>query len=239
MSARPLKEAQVTTVTKEVQLVDAQAVSKPAAINDVVGAGTIVRTGAESRAELTFADRTIARLAANSAFTFNPATRDMKLEDGAMLFQVPRGSGGARIGTGNVTAAIHRATGIAEFHPNSYFKFLILEGEARICVNHRMGESVILRPGQLLISKADSKVLPESAYFNIGRFMNSCRLVLDFSPLAEHALAAINHEAARQKNNSDFVPTNLVIFGSGTNVVLVNPDEQNAGGEHPADSGQR
>ena len=115
--AAQLQEARVTQVVNDVKLLLEQAAPRPAAISDLVRHGTAVRTGTQSRSELTFADLTITRLGANTIFSFKEGTREMNLIDGAILFQVPKGSGGATIRTVGVTAAITGTTGIAEFHP--------------------------------------------------------------------------------------------------------------------------
>ena len=70
-----------------------------ASVSDMVRGDTAVRTGAESRAELTFGDLTIARLGANTIFSFNEDTRTVDLAGGAILLRVPKGSGGAKIQT--------------------------------------------------------------------------------------------------------------------------------------------
>src|ERR1700716_4324610 len=49
-----LKEARVTAVVKDVKLLPGQAEPKPAAVNDTVKSDTAVRTGVDSRSELTF-----------------------------------------------------------------------------------------------------------------------------------------------------------------------------------------
>lgn len=224
--AAQLKEAQVTQVIKDVKVFSSGAAPRPAAVGDEVRDGATVITGTESRAEVTFANQTLARLGANTVFSLNQGTGDMNLADGAVLFQVPKGAGRAKIKTAAVIAATTGATGIADFHPHSYVKFLLLEGEVRIYLTNRVGESVLLHPGQILITKPDAKSLPEAAYFDIGRFMNSCRLVLDFPPLASQALTSINREILNQKNTRGLIPTNLVIFGTGANVVLVDNADQ-------------
>jgi hypothetical protein len=66
--AARLKEARVTQVVKDVKLLPGQAAPRPAQVRDEVRDGTAVRTGVESRAELTFTDQTLARLGANSIF---------------------------------------------------------------------------------------------------------------------------------------------------------------------------
>jgi hypothetical protein len=96
-SATQLKEARVTQVVNDVKLLPGQAAPRPAVVSDPVRAGTAVRTGTQSRSELTFTDLTITRLGANTIFTFDEGTQEMNLIDGAILFQVPKGAGGATI----------------------------------------------------------------------------------------------------------------------------------------------
>src|SRR6266536_928477 len=137
VGAAQLKEARVTQVVNDVKLLLQQAAPRPAVVSDLVRHGTAVRTGTQSRSELTFADLTITRLGANKIFTFDEGTRQMNLIDGAILFQVPKGSGGATIRTVGVTAAITGTTGIGEFHPATtsnplFSKWLCLEGTFRV-----------------------------------------------------------------------------------------------------------
>jgi hypothetical protein len=126
--AAQLKEAQVTQVVKDVKLLPTGAAARPAAVSDEVRDGTAVRTGVDSRSELKFTDQTLARLGANTLFSFSEGTRNLNLQDGAMLLRVPKGAGGAKINSSAVTAAITGTTVMVETHPltkknkNSYYK---------------------------------------------------------------------------------------------------------------------
>ena len=132
--AAQLKEAQVTQVVKDVKLLPTGAAARPATVNDEVRDGIAVRTGVDSRSELKFTDQTLARLGANTLFSFSEGTRNLNLQDGAMLLRVPKGAGGARINSSAVTAAITGTTVMVETHAvtkknkNSYYKFIVLEG---------------------------------------------------------------------------------------------------------------
>src|SRR5438105_6593768 len=99
-----LKEARVTAVIKDVKLLPGQTEPKPAVVNDKIATDTAVRTGVDSRSELTFSDLTIARLGANTIFSFDKGTRTVELGGGAILLRVPKDSGGAKINTAAVTA---------------------------------------------------------------------------------------------------------------------------------------
>src|SRR6266851_2423790 len=88
--AAELQSARVTQIINDVKLLPGQAAARAAIVNDSVGVGTAVRTGTDSRTELTFADLTITRLGANTVFSFNGEARQVDLGSGAILVQVPR-----------------------------------------------------------------------------------------------------------------------------------------------------
>src|SRR5688572_4367230 len=176
----PMKEAQVTQVIRDVKLLPGQADPRPAAVSDKVKGDTAVRTGTDSRAELTFADLTIARLGANTIFSFNEGTRTVQLGSGAILLRVPKGSGGAKVQTAAVTAAITGTTVIVEYHPKSYAKYLVLEGTMRIYLKGVLGESVLLGPGQMMILNPNANRLSEPVDFDLERLWKTSLLVQGF-----------------------------------------------------------
>ena len=147
VDAAQLKEARISQVIKDVKLLPAQAAPRPAAVRDEVRDGTAVRTGVDSRAELTFTDQTLARLGANTIFSFREGTRNLELSGGAMLLRVPKDAGGAQINTAAVTAAITGTTIMLEYHPNAYIKFIVLEGTGRMFRKDHIGESVLIHAG--------------------------------------------------------------------------------------------
>ena len=197
--AAPLRDCRITQVISDVKLLPEQAAPRPAVMNDSVHYGTAVRTGTQSRSELTFADQTITRLGANTIFslkgelappTEGPAdlsvgapshlnrnrtrtvgTRVMNLVEGAMLFQVPKGVGGATINTAAVTAAITGTTGIGEYHapsadhPNPIIKWFCLEGHIILRLTNGSGETAELSAGQMIVT--DGTSLPEPMFFDI------------------------------------------------------------------------
>ncbi len=220
-SAATLKEAHVTQVVQEVTLLSEQAAPRPAQVNDEVRNGTAVRTGSESRAELMFTDQTLARLGANTIFSFNQGTRNLDLGGGAMLLRVPKNIGGAQIKTSVLTAAIVGTTIILEYHPDAYCKFIVLEGTGRVFRNDRIGESVLVHPGQMLIVNPRGAGLPDPVDIDLQRLKKTSLLIKGFRPLASANL--INEQIALQteeKSKGDLLETNLVIFGGGTAVNL-------------------
>jgi hypothetical protein len=253
--AAPLKQATVTRIIQDVQLLPSEGTARAAAVNDSVQEKTAVRTGADSRSELTFTDQTLARLGANTIFTFNEGTRNLNLEGGVMLLRVPKNAGGARISTAAVSAAITGTTVIMEYHSGErgaasandsrnrrvmfgllnrkskqpaarggYMKFITLEGVARIYLNNRVGESILVHAGQMLIVKPDAKNLPDPVDIDLARLMSTSLLIVDFPPLASQQLIAEEvRNQGEEKSQGKLIDTNLVIYGRGTLVSLVDP----------------
>ena len=224
--AARLKEARVTQVIKDVKLLPGQAAPRPAQVSDEVRDGTAVRTGVESRAELTFTDQTLARLGANSIFSFSQGTRNLELGGGAMLLRVPKDAGGAQITTAAITAAITGTTILLEYHPNAFCKFVVLEGTGRIFRNNRVGESVLVHAGQMLIVNPNGKSLPEPVDVDLSRLTSTSLLITGFPPLASQDLIAHQIDIQNgQKSEGGLIQTNLVIFGGGTAVSLLDPTQ--------------
>src|ERR1700731_178778 len=110
-------EGHGTAIFHDAQLLPEQADSRPAAMNDKVDDGTALRTGDDSRSELTFADLTITRLGANTVFSFNKAGRSIQLDSGAILLYARKNSGGAEISTKAVSVGVTGTTLILESEP--------------------------------------------------------------------------------------------------------------------------
>src|SRR6478672_5057967 len=220
-NAAELKEARVTQVVRDVKLLPNAAPARPALVNDQVRDGTAVRTGIESRSELKFTDQTLARLGANTIFSFNEGTRNLELTDGAMLLRVPKNAGGAKINTAAVTAAITGTTIMLEFHKNSYVKFIVLEGTGRIFIPNHVGESVLVHAGQMLITKPDAKNLPSPVDVDIRKLMKTSRLIKGFGKMgSEDLIAQTEAEQDEQRGEGELYETNLAIYGGGTNIIL-------------------
>ena len=86
----------------------------------------------------------------------------VNLVDGAVLLQVPKGVNGAKIHAPGVTAVISGTTGMFEYHPGVY-KFLVLEGTGRLYRPGHLGDSLLVRAGQLVIGPLErsSTLLPK------------------------------------------------------------------------------
>jgi hypothetical protein len=176
-------EGHVTAIFHDVQLLPEQAAARPAAINDKVDDGTALRTGDDSRSELTFADLTITRLGANTIFSFNKAGRSVRLDSGAILLYARKNSGGAEISTKAVSVGITGTTVIMETRADSYDRLTVLEGDARFSLNNFPDQSTEVYAGQLLNVKAGAKKLPKPGRVDLRRIMNTHPLIKNFPPL--------------------------------------------------------
>ena len=223
--ARAATEAQgarVTRVIGEVKIAAAQNAQRAASLNARITDGDAIRTSANARTELTFPDQTLARFGANTLCNLTDNSRSLQLNEGAVLFQAPDSArGGVKVKTGGITISIKGTTGIVERYQDLYVKILVLEGTARVYLN-KLGESVLVKAGQLLITKPGTKSLPEAVHFEIAQLYKTSLLTSsDFSPLASRD--KIFREIKKQESDPAFIRTNLVIHGRGTLVNLVPP----------------
>ncbi len=106
VSADELKEAKVTQVIQDVQVLPSNAAPRAAAVNDNVRQGTAVQTGVQSRSELTFKDQTITRLGEKTILSVGEGARTIDLGSGQFLLYAPKKAGGTKVKVGAVTAAI-------------------------------------------------------------------------------------------------------------------------------------
>ena len=207
-------EGHVTAIFHDVQLLPEQTDARPAAINDKVDDGTALRTGDDSRSELTFADLTITRLGANTIFSFNKAGRSVRLDSGAILLYARKNSGPARISTKAVTVGITGTTVIFESRADSYDRLIVLEGDARFSLNDFADQSTEVRAGQLLNVKAGSKKLPKPGRVDLKRIMKTHPLIKNFPPLP--SLDLILAAADGRKSNRPPPQPQPVIGGAGS-----------------------
>jgi hypothetical protein len=225
--AGPLTSAEVTKIINRVSVIDPAKGGHPATIRDIIKDDLGLQTGAKSRSELLFQDNTLTRLGAETFFSFKTGTRDMTLEKGSMLLQVPKGLGGAKIHTAAVTAAITGTTIMMEYIPKQYIKVLVLEGSLRLSRNGAPGDSVLLRPGKMVIMRPDANKIPDPVDVNLEHIVKTSPLVnfpggdtLPSMPLIQAAIS----DQAKELAKGILLPTNLVI-GHGTKVILASNNQ--------------
>lgn len=141
-----LQTAVFSELGGKVWVLDKDRPLRPAVLKSQVGGQSSVKTGDRSRAEMEFTDRSLVRLGANAVFSFRPGTRELRLDEGAMLLHVPKGVGGTTsIRTAGATAAIMGTTVIVSATRDGGFRLVVLEGVAE--VRYADGQRVRCRAG--------------------------------------------------------------------------------------------
>jgi hypothetical protein len=216
----------VTRVYNKVDLLQPEKSAVAAKIGDDVTGSTAVQTGGQSRAELQFNDATIARLGANSVFSFDRGTRDLNLNEGVILLEVPKNAGGATINTAAVTAAVTGTTVMIESRKGKkgkgVVKFIVLEGTMRLTINGHTGESILLGPGQMITMRAGDTRLPEPQFVDVGRITKTSGLMSkEFTPLKNepYIIQTVNQQNVL-KAKGKLINVNYAIAGKKKNPVL-------------------
>lgn len=212
------KEARVTQIVREVKLLPSEADPRPAAVNDKVAEDTGVRTGGDSRSELTFSDLTITRLGSNTIFSFSKAGRTAKVESGSILLRVPKDSGGGSIKTSAVTVAVTGTTVIFETSRGGKSKLITLEGSSRVSLTTKPREFRNVLAGQMIDVPAGATTLPMPVNIDLNDVMRNHPLITDFKPLPSQPLimaAAAQQQPASPPPASSGPNISIDIFGGG------------------------
>jgi ferric-dicitrate binding protein FerR (iron transport regulator) len=196
--AEPLKkEARVTQVIREVNLLPADAPARLAVVNENVRETTAVKTGGGSRAELTFIDLTITRLGADTLYSFKNSGRRVDLRSGSTLLRVPKDSGGATIATSAVTAGSTGTTLIFENISAGGARLTVLEGSARLTLVKHPDQSRGVNAGQSLEVPGGATRIPDPKEIDLDRLMKTSPLIIGFRPLPSQNL--INNAIRQQQ----------------------------------------
>jgi mannose-6-phosphate isomerase-like protein (cupin superfamily) len=199
LTAAERKEGRVTQVVRNVSLLAPHVAARPARLNDDVTDGSAVHTGADSRAELTFADLTITRVGANSIFSFDQDGRNVSVESGAILLRVPKGSGGARIRSSALTVGITGTTVMFESRPRNYSKLIVLEGSGQAWLTKHPEKKITVHAGQMVIVKPGAAHLTEPVDIDESLVLRTAILITEFPPLP--SLALMRSVAENQKKS--------------------------------------
>src|SRR5712691_720578 len=224
--AAELRAARVTQIINDVKLLPGQAAARAAAVNEELGVGTAVRTGTDSRTELTFTDLTITRLGANTIFSVNEGARKIELGGGAVLVQVPRNGAEAKIATAAVTAAITGGTGLCESNKGLPTKLLMLEGIGRFYPTGHPEQAAIVHGGEMVMRTVDGKIT-RPTNFNERLVYKTSKLITSFPtlPNADLILAVIEEQEAESEgpaspaSNNPIDITDLAIAASASSPI--------------------
>lgn len=174
-----LEEAVFSELDGKVWVVEQNRELRPAALKSRVGGRSSVKTGDRSRAEMEFADRSLVRLGSNAVFAFRPGTREMRLDEGAMLLHVPKGLGGTTtIRTASATAAITGTTVIVSATRDGGFRMVVLEGVAE--VRYHDGQRVRCRSGDMSLWQKGEPMPQAPTKVHLEGLVKSSRLMMGF-----------------------------------------------------------
>jgi hypothetical protein len=222
----PLTESTFTEIIKQANVVAATDKSvTPAQVNEVFHVPDMVRTGSNSRLEMTAPDKTITRVGENSVFTFEPGGRNIQLDKGSVLFHPPAGVGGGTVKYGGTAAAVLGTTMVCSVGPGGVFSIIVLEGEALVTLAN--GQSVTVGPGQTVSVPSTGDSFSPVMDIHLGQFASHLLLLNGFSnplssmPLIEAAIQQQNTDIAAGKN---FHFESLQTAGRGLELIL-NPSD--------------
>lgn len=239
--------------------------AQPIAQGAVIDDGSVVRTGTASKAELEFADLTLARLGSNTNFSFDAKARAMNATQGAVLFGKPSNSGTIQLKSGAISGAITGSTGFISTvpmeglgkvgHTRSNGKGTttllgMLEGKFQggsrwtDAAGRERTSPFRLGPGEMVVARPDGP--PRVAQFDIPRFLKTSPLV-KMGPLPNAAAIDRAVAAYQADERAGFiVRSNVRVSTQPINMALVGqvvpPDvvpglvDQNPGGFLPVGS---
>src|SRR5438876_6578459 len=226
VSAAQLDQAQVSQVIQDVRLLEAHGAPRPAVVNAKVTQGMGVRTGVESRAELTFTDLTLTRLGANTIFSFKQGARELDLTSGAVLLQVPPKAPAVKVSTSAVTAAVTGGTALVSTGPPT--KFMVLEGIGTFYPNGHPERAVTVHGGEMMTMTAGGR-MTKPQKFNVRLVVQTSRLIQDFPPLENMPLImdVVNQQLAAQllagTTNQPLVKNLVDVIGTTDQNANANP----------------
>jgi FecR protein len=232
------KEARVTQIVRDVKILPADAAAREAVVNDRVADDTGVRTGGDSRSELTFADLTITRLGSNTIFSFNKAGRNAQVDSGSILLRVPKDSGGGRIKTSAVTVAVTGTTVILE-SVRDRNKLYVLEGGAKVSLVKFPKQFQYVRGAQMVDVPPGATTVPLPTNFDLNDLMRKHPLITGFPPLPSRDLIVATSQqqpppAPPPSGPSVFPILPVINFGGGFHTgPRHNPPRNNPPGNNP------
>jgi hypothetical protein len=188
LAASGSENARVTQLIREVSLLPPDAPARRAVLNETVGETMGVKTGGDSRAELTFVDLTITRLGANSLYHFKKAGRRVELNTGSTLLRVPKDSGGAIILSPAVTVGITGTTVIFEHIRGGASRLTVLEGTARLTLAAARDQKRSVAAGQSIEVPAGAVRVPDPKAIDLAAVMKTSPLITGFRPLPSEGL---------------------------------------------------
>ncbi len=174
-----LQSLKVIEAVNSVEITDESTRKKHAAkVDETFHFGSVLATGAKSRAELNALDGTVTRVGANSLFSINEQKREINLQKGTLLFYSPTGKGGGTIKSPGATAGVVGTSIIVSATSDGGFKLLVLEGSAKATLPG--GKSISIGAGQLTFIQRGSMGFGPVVNFRLRDQVAGAKLVGGF-----------------------------------------------------------
>lgn len=210
----------VTAIDKGANLLVKDAAPKTASVGDLLSERDEIITPADSHVGLNFDDHAIARLGGNAALRLD-SKNVVELLHGTLLLQFPGRTKG-KVHAGAVSIVVGGATALLQYQP-TVFKFLVLEGTARLYRPGKLGDSILVHPGEMVFGNTTAP-LTDPVNFDIQRFVETCPLIQNFESLPnERLITAATERQQEAKSKKKLLDTNLVIFRGSSLVSVVDP----------------
>ncbi len=224
-SPLPFNKATVSEAVGDVTMQDVSAgpAKQPVKANDEFNAPNMLYTGTKSRAQLTAADGTVARVGSNSIFSFEPNSRSINLKQGSVLFNSPSGKGGGTISTNSATATVLGTTLIVTATSDGGFKVMMMEGSGDVklpdgsTVHLTAGQMTFIMPGAL---KPDgTRETPKAGpvvNFDLAKQQAGSDLVHGFTLVlpSQDKLDSATSDQQAKIANGDLVKTDKLVIGA-------------------------
>ena len=211
--------------------------SRRAVVQDSLPDGQRLDTRQNSLAELKFNDQSLARLGANTTFSYNSESRLVQIDRGTALIHTPPGNGGVTITSGGVRGTVSGNTFLLtafseQGKATGGFALLVLEGRSMTRVTGPDGFAVEIRPGQMAVVGSGSKGAPRIFNVNLAQTIRTCPLIGAFpDPLP--TMQEIRQAAIQQQARGE-------IKGTGATGLAISSDSDILVGESkPPNPGKR
>lgn len=234
--AEPLTSATVTEMKNDVRYKPGSAEERTAKLADVIKGSDALRTGERSLAEIEFNDQTLTRLGSMSVFTFDGDKREFRLSRGLTLICAPKGTGGGKIVTAAITAAIEGTTVLAEQFmvagkkqgdpTRPAGKFIFLEGKGIVSTPDGKQQKKI-RGGQMIAHALGDPKLADPQDIDLGTLVAGSGIINGFARLLP-TWDAIQDEIERQRidlRRGVLEETRYVVLGRGAKVGKRQPGQ--------------
>ena len=222
----PIQNLKFTDVVKDVKILNvATKAETTAKVGDVLVPPNVIKTGADSRAELVAEDQTVTRVGANTIFSVEANSRDVNIAKGSVLFHSPAGKGGGNIKSAGATASVLGTTLIVGANQSGGFKVMLLEGKGQVSgAGGAGGGGTKLTAGQMSFAMPGQSP-SQPLNFELKGQVSGSKLVGGFSkPLASIAKieAAVSAQQAKIASG-DMASTGLMIGDSPSVAFKLDP----------------